>query len=134
MVGVDASPLAIRAARAVGVRATRCMDLETLTNHLGGFGSILLFGNNFGIFGTPANARRTLTKWSRQATPGSRLFVESTSPYFSGAPIVDRTYYWNNRSRGLPPGQTKYRRKSSQVTNLKSLGGDDPDAATMSRL
>jgi len=109
VVGVDASPLAIRAARSFGVRASRCMDLETLTNHLGGFGSILLFGNNFGIFGTPSSARSTLTKWSRHVTPETRLFVESTNPYFSGAPIVDRAYYWSNKSRGRSPGQTKYR-------------------------
>jgi SAM-dependent methyltransferase len=109
VVGVDASPLAVRAARTAGVRSTRCMDSGTLTNELGGFGSILLFGNNFGIFGTPSRARRMLTRWARQASPGTRLFAESTNPYSGGAPIVDRAYYWRNKARGLAPGQTKYR-------------------------
>jgi SAM-dependent methyltransferase len=109
VVGIDASPLAIKAARSLGVRATRCVDLETLNDDIGDFSSVLLFGNNFGIFGTPAGARRILTGWSRHASPGTRLYVESTNPYFGGAPIVDRTYYWRNKSRGLAPGQTKYR-------------------------
>ncbi len=89
--------------------AARCLDIGSVADDLAEFESILLFGNNFGIFGTPAGARRMLTRWSRYATPGTRLFVESTNPYFGGAPIVDRAYYWRNKSRGLPPGQTKYR-------------------------
>jgi SAM-dependent methyltransferase len=107
--GVDASPLAIRAARTVGVRATRCIELEALTDELGRFGSILLFGNNFGIFGTPSRARRMLTRWARRASPGARIFAESTNPYSGGAPIVDRAYYRRNKARGVAPGQTKYR-------------------------
>jgi SAM-dependent methyltransferase len=109
VIGLDASPLAIRAARTLGVRSTRCADLQTLSDELCAFDSILLFGNNFGLFGTPLRARQMLSRWARRASPGMRVFAESTNPYSGGAPIVDRAYYWRNKARGVAPGQTKYR-------------------------
>jgi hypothetical protein len=109
VVGIDASPLALRAARERGVRATRHTTLESLGDQLGAFDSVVLYGNNFGIFGTPDKATKTLGRWARRARPGTRILAESTSPYGGGAPVIDRQYYWRNRAQGLPPGRTRYR-------------------------
>ena len=53
VVGLDASPLAIRAARKLGVKQAWCQSVSTLSRSIGAFDTIVLFGNNFGMFGTP---------------------------------------------------------------------------------
>jgi SAM-dependent methyltransferase len=109
IVGMDASPLAIRAARIRGVKEAWCMSLDTLTRKISSFDTIVLFGNNFGIFGTPERARKVLTDWADRTTPGARILAESTNPYCGGAPAFDRTYYHRNRQRGITPGQCRLR-------------------------
>ena len=109
VVGVDYSRLAIQATRARGVHRARRASIEQLDAEVARSGSILLFGNNFGVFGTPANARRLLVEWARAARPGTRLFLESTDPFSGGAPIIDRAYCLENRRRGRPAGQVQMR-------------------------
>jgi hypothetical protein len=109
VVGLDASPLAIRAARTLGVGETWCRSVYTLGRSIGGFDTIVLFGNNFGMFGTPDRIRRVLADWARRTSPGTRILAESTNPYCGGAPLLDRAYYRRNRERGLLPGQARLR-------------------------
>ncbi|HUY21239.1 MAG TPA: class I SAM-dependent methyltransferase [Acidimicrobiales bacterium] len=109
VVGVDASPLAVRTARARGLRAARCMTVDALGADIGSFDTAVLFGNNFGIFGTPAKLRRALMRWARTMPPGARILAESTNPYCGGVPAFDRSYYRRNVERGLMPGQARLR-------------------------
>lgn len=109
VVGLDASPLAIRAARSLGVEETWGRSVYTLGRSVGAFDTIVLFGNNFGMFGTPERARRVLTDWANRTTQGTRILAESTNPYCGGAPAFDRGYYRSNLERGLMPGQARLR-------------------------
>jgi SAM-dependent methyltransferase len=109
VVGIDASRLAVRSARMTGVREVWCMSADALTRRIGRFDSVILFGNNFGIFGDRLHARDVLTGWARGAPPRARVFVESTNPYCGGAPVMDRAYYRRNQDRGQLPGQTHLR-------------------------
>jgi len=106
---IDDSQLAVRAAREFGVDDVRLMSLETLTHQIAAWDSVILYGNNFGLFRTPSRARQLLTRWARDATPGTRIFAESTNAYTGGAPIVDRAYYRRNRDRGDAPGAVRFR-------------------------
>jgi hypothetical protein len=69
----------------------------------------LLFGNNFGMFGTPDRLRRVLTSLARRTPPGARILAQSTNPYCGGAPALTRSYYVANRADGLLPGQVRLR-------------------------
>jgi len=109
VVGLDASPLACEAATSRGVHEVWCQPLERLGSSLGSFDSVIMFGNNFGLFGTAQGARRRLTEWARHTKPTARIFVESTNAYFGGAPSMDRGYYRRNVARGLLPGQARFR-------------------------
>ncbi len=109
VVGLEASPLAASAARLCGVRAVWSSPLEDLGEAARDFDTFVLFGNNFGILETPERARRVLTRLARDTAPGARILAESTSPYFGGAPALDRTYYRRNRERGVAPGQVRVR-------------------------
>jgi len=109
VVGLDSSPLAARISRRRGVRTTWCSPIGRLTGSIGAFDTIVLFGNNFGIFGSPDELRRALTDWAARTPPGARILAESTSPYFGGAPALDRRYDLRNRERGLMPGECRLR-------------------------
>jgi SAM-dependent methyltransferase len=109
VVGLDASRLAVKAAKLRGVKEVWCTSIDTLGRRIGSFDSIVLFGNNFGVFGTPDGARQVLTKWAKWTNPEARIFVESTNPYCGGAPAFDRGYYHRNRERGNMPGQAQFR-------------------------
>ena len=109
VVGLDASPMAARAARLRGVRHVWSDRLEDLGRRTAAFDSIVLFGNNLGIFGTPARARRVLAGLAASTKADARVFVESTHPYFGGAPGFTRSYYRRNREASRPPGQVRLR-------------------------
>ncbi len=109
VVAMDSSPLAVRTARARGVKEVWHLRLDQLGTRLRSFDTILLLGNNFGIFGNPARLRRMLAEWARRTPPHARILAESTNPYGGGAPLVDRAYYRLNRDRGRLPGQVRLR-------------------------
>lgn len=109
VVGLDASPLAVRAARLRGVKTLRCAPMARLGAELSDFDALVMFGNNVGLFATPERARARLRAWARVTKDDARLFLESTNPYGGGAPGMDRTYYRRNQQRGRAPGQVRLR-------------------------
>ena len=69
VVGLDASPLAVRSARLRGVKKAWCLSIDELSKRIGPFDTIALLGNNFGFFGTPQRLRRMLGVWARRTNP-----------------------------------------------------------------
>ena len=109
VVGLDASRLAIRAARLRGVKEAWWMSIDELSERIASFDTIVLLGNNFGLFGTPERLRRILGDWARRTNPSARILAESTNPYCGGAPAFDRGYYQRNKKKGHMPGQLRIR-------------------------
>ncbi|MDG6910628.1 MAG: class I SAM-dependent methyltransferase, partial [Nitrososphaerota archaeon] len=62
VLGIDNSPLALEVARARGVGRTRLMAFEEVDFAPGSFDTVVMYGNNFGLFGSRARARRLLRK------------------------------------------------------------------------
>ncbi len=109
VVALDSSPLAVSASRMRGVKETWCTSIERLTKSVGSFDTLVLFGNDFGIFGSPNRLRAALTDWAGRMRPGARILAESTNPYCGGAPAMDRSHYLRNKELGLMPGQCRMR-------------------------
>lgn len=109
VVGADSSPLAMRAARFRGVKKTWRISVDDLSPKIHMFDTVVLFGNNFGIFGSPQRLRKLLTHWAVHMPPIARVLAESTSPYFGGVPTLDRSYCLRNKQHGLMPGQVRIR-------------------------
>jgi SAM-dependent methyltransferase len=109
VVGLDVSLLAAEAATVRGVNKVWTVAIEDLDRRIEAFDSFVLFGNNFGIFGTPSHARQLLIHLAQRSKPGARIFAESTNAYCGGAPAFDRSYYHRNKARGLSPGQLTVR-------------------------
>jgi SAM-dependent methyltransferase len=109
VVGLDASPLAVRSARLRGLNQAWCMSIDELSERIASFDTIVLLGNNFGVFGTPQRLKRMLGVWARQTNSEARILAQSTNPYCGGAPAFDRAYYQRNKQKGLMPGQIRVR-------------------------
>jgi SAM-dependent methyltransferase len=116
VVGLDWSARAVEAARLCGVKEVRRGSIDHLERVIPQFDSIVLFGNNFGLFRTPDHAHELLREWARRAKPETRIFLESTSAYFGGAPGFDRLYYRRNKEAGRPPGSVQLRYRYEGLT------------------
>ena len=104
--GLDISPLAIRASRERGLQRTAVGSIEEVD--VSGFDTILLLGNNFGLFGSAPRARRLLRKWSADDDGPRRIIAGSMDPYRAVDPI-HVAYRRRNRRRGRMPGQNRLR-------------------------
>jgi SAM-dependent methyltransferase len=108
VIGIDHSPLAIRSSRARGLRRTRELSIYRLEGEMPTIDTVVLFGNGFGIFGSPARARRLMTAWAQVMPAGARILAESSDPYQRAAP-EHRAYHRRNRALGRMPGQVRFR-------------------------
>lgn len=105
VLGIDPSPGALEVCRRRGVRDLRQMRLEDVDTTLGSFGTIVLFGNNFGLFGARRKARRLLESLREI---GDRIVATANDPYMTDDP-VHLAYHERNRKRHRMGGQVRIR-------------------------
>ena len=108
VLGIDLSPLAVKVCKLRGLRTARLMAFENVDFKPGSFDSIVMFGNNFGLFGSRAKAQRLLKRLSSMASPGAVLIGESVDPYKTDNPD-HLEYQRRNRERGRMSGQVRIR-------------------------
>jgi SAM-dependent methyltransferase len=106
---IDNSPLAIRTVRERGVRDARLLPFQNIDRlPAGRFATVVMFGNNFGLFGSYRNAKRLLRELYRITTPRAVLLAESVDPYRT----ENRThlmYQRRNERRDRMAGQIRIR-------------------------
>jgi SAM-dependent methyltransferase len=108
VVGIDNSPLAIEVARQRGVRHALIRSITQADARLGRFETIVMFGNNFGLFGSAKRARWLLRRWRKMTTPDSVILAETRDPYHTADPLR-LAYHAYNRQRGRLAGQVRIR-------------------------
>jgi SAM-dependent methyltransferase len=108
VVGIDVSPLAVEVARRRGVRDARVLPFERIDERLGRFDTVVMFGNNFGLFGGPRRGRTLLRRLLRLTSDGARILGMSIDPYGTEDPH-HLAYHERNRSRGRLPGELRLR-------------------------
>ena len=108
VLGVDNSPLAIAVAKERGVRSAEVLSIDELSSRLGTFDTVLMLGNNFGLFANAAKARRLLRRFRSFTRPGATLIVESLNVYETRDPD-HLAYQAANRARGRMSGQIRLR-------------------------
>lgn len=109
VLGVDVSPLAIQTAKLRGLKNARLMTIAEIGPKLGRFDTILMLGNNFGLFGNPSKARSLLRRFLKMTTAEARIIAESLDIYKPPVPAYHRKYHVMNRNRGRMPGQVRIR-------------------------
>jgi SAM-dependent methyltransferase len=105
VVGIDISPGAVEVARERGVRDVRLLAFEEVDDSIGQFDTIVMLGNNFGLFGSPSKARRLLRRLRPLA---DRIVAASIDPHATEDP-AHLAYQERNRGRGRMAGQLRVR-------------------------
>jgi SAM-dependent methyltransferase len=108
VVGIDVSPGAIEVCRRRGVRDVRLCSIDDVDESLGIFDTVVMLGNNFGLFASAAKAKRLLRRFHRLTSDRGRIVAETRDVYRTN----DRAhlaYQKRNRARGRMSGQIRIR-------------------------
>lgn len=100
--GIDCSEATIDVAKMRGVKDCRLMDATKLQFKPGTFGTVLMFGNNFGIAGSKKKTRRMLRDLHRITTKNGRIIAQTITP--GGHRKHHRDYVQWNLERGRDIG------------------------------
>ncbi len=79
--GIDISSLAVKVCMLRGLRNVRIKSISDIDSGLGKFETILMMGTNFGLFGSPKQAKRLLKRFHDITSPGARIIAESLDIY-----------------------------------------------------
>jgi SAM-dependent methyltransferase len=108
VVGIDISPGAIEVCRRRGVRDVRLCSIDDIDESLGRFDTIVMLGNNFGLFASAAKAKRLLRRFHRLTTARGRIIAETRDVYRT-EDAAHLAYQKRNRERGRMSGQIRLR-------------------------
>lgn len=107
-VGIDYSPLAIKVCKGRGAKKALVRSVTQIGPDLGIFDTIIMYGNNFGLFGSYKRAKWLLRKMHRMTTGRARIIAESLDPYGTDFP-EHLWYHKRNRKQGRMSGQLRLR-------------------------
>jgi SAM-dependent methyltransferase len=107
--GIDNSPGAIEVYKLRGLKKAEVLPIEK-TDKLpeNSFDTIIMFGNNFGLFGNPENTKKILKKFTRITTEKAQIIAGTLNPYKTEDPN-HLAYHELNRKRNRMPGQATIR-------------------------
>jgi SAM-dependent methyltransferase len=108
VVGIDNSPLAVFVTRKRGAKKALVRSITQISPELGTFDTILMYGNNFGLFGSFSRARWLLRKMYHMTSKNARIIAGTTDPYQTTLP-EHLAYHKRNRRRGRMSGQLRLR-------------------------
>jgi SAM-dependent methyltransferase len=111
---IDNSPLAVKTAKERGVRNVRLLAFENVGRlPAGTIDTVVMFGNNFGLFASRGRAKKLLKELHRVTRDDAVLLAQSLDPYRSNEP-AHRMYARRNRRRGRMAGQIRIRIRFNQ--------------------
>src|SRR6266481_4371601 len=98
--GIDVSPLAIKVSRLRGLKEAHVLPIEKVdTFGKDSFDSVLMFGNNFGLFQNLAKFKVLLKKFDKIISPKGVIIAGASDPYKTKDPI-HLAYHKFNTARG----------------------------------
>jgi SAM-dependent methyltransferase len=107
--GIDNSPLAIKVSRLRGLKKSKVMAIEEIVRfRANSFQSVIMMGNNFGLFGSHNRARTLLKELYRITTREAVIIAATRDPYTTKDP-AHLAYHKLNKKRGRMPGQLRIR-------------------------
>ena len=106
---IDNSPGAIKVCKTRGIKKALVKSVSEISKFKSGsFDTVLLLGNNFGLFGDFQSARKRLKQLDRITTDAGMIIAGTRNPYGTTSPEHLR-YHKLNRDRGRLPGQITFR-------------------------
>ncbi|MFQ6121215.1 MAG: class I SAM-dependent methyltransferase [Methanosarcinales archaeon] len=109
VIGIDNSPLAVKVCKLRGLKKIKVMSITDVGKFkLNSFDTIIMMGNNFGLFGSFKRTRLLLKKFYKITSPNALIIAESNDPYKTENP-AHLEYHKLNRKRGRMAGQLRIR-------------------------
>jgi len=108
VLGIDNSPLAIKVSKLRGLKKARVLDFQKIDFTPASFDTIIMFGNNFGLFASPSIAKRLLKKLFTMASEDAVIICNTADPYKTNDPD-HLLYQRRNKERNKPGGQIRIR-------------------------
>jgi SAM-dependent methyltransferase len=106
--GIDNSPLAIKVCKLRGFKKALLMPFDRIAFPRSSFDTILLLGNNFGLFANRRRAKRLLERLHDMTSPHARIIAETLEPRRTDNPF-HIAYHRRNVARGRMAGQVRIR-------------------------
>nr|AIA13474.1 Methyltransferase domain protein [uncultured bacterium] len=107
--GIDNSPGAIKVCKLRGLKKAFVRPIGEVARFKSeSFDTILMLGNNFGLFGGVRGARLILKKLARITSPDARIIAGTRNPHKTTDPN-HLQYHRMNQRRGRMPGQIRMR-------------------------
>ena len=108
VLGIDNSPLAIKVCKLRGLKKAKIMSIEDIDFKPKSFDTIIMMGNNFGLFGSFQKARSLLKRFHKITSDDGLIVAETRDPYKTDNP-AHLEYHELNRKRGRMGGQVRIR-------------------------
>jgi len=106
---IDLSPGAVKVCKLRGVRKALVRSVTQLDKFKpGSFDTILMFGNNFGLFASAKGVKNILRKMSRITSAEARIIAVTRNPYMT-RDENHLQYHRLNKKRGRMGGQIRMR-------------------------
>jgi SAM-dependent methyltransferase len=106
--GIDISPLAVKFCRLRGLNNAEVILIEKANFEPNYFDTIIMLGNNFGLFGNFKKAQRLLKKFYKMTSKDALIITGTSDPYNTDN-AFHLEYQKFNRKRGRMSGQIKIR-------------------------
>lgn len=114
VVGIDVSPGALEICRKRGVKNVKQVPFHSVDASLGTFDTVLMMGNNFGLFANPRRAKWMLRRLKKLTSQDARIVAESLDIYGTDKP-EHLGYHDRNRQRGRMAGEIRLRVRYRQL-------------------
>nr|ADQ54412.1 ubiquione/menaquione biosynthesis methyltransferase-like protein [uncultured marine crenarchaeote E37-7F] len=108
VLGIDNSPLAIKVCKLRGLNKAKVLSIGDIDFAPDSFNTILMLGNNFGLFGNFKMAQKILRKFHHITSLNALIIAETRDPYKTENPS-HLEYQEFNRKRGRMSGQLRFR-------------------------
>lgn len=106
--GIDISPSAVEVCRRRGLKDVRGISIDEISGDLGQIDTIIMMGNNFGLFENLTKAKKLLRKFHGLTSEDAQIIAETRDPYDTDIPEHMKYHKWN-RKRGRMGGQLRLR-------------------------
>ncbi len=107
--GIDNSPGAIKVCKLRGLKKAIVRSIGEIDKFKpASFDTVIMMGNNFGLFGSRQNAKILLKKFARITSPKAKIIAGTLDPYHTDDEN-HLQYHKFNKRRGRMAGQIKMR-------------------------
>ena len=113
--GIDISPGAVKVCKFRGLKKVFVRPIAGVDKFTpNSFDTILMLGNNFGLFGSAKGMKQLLKKLYRISSPDARVIAGTRNPYKTNDPN-HLQYLRLNKLRGRMPGQIRMRARFAKT-------------------